>query len=376
MKIYFISTSRYPTEKAYGVTVGNTCLASTRLGHDGLILSASGSTKDEFENRVTQIQNVLNPILMWVAKREFFSRISRLAFNLNSIALGISLHKQLKQESEAVLWLRDILTTYVLELMGNRNPKVLEVHHIPGKLNSLLLSVLIKQKGFVLCTITNRHREKLLKKFPNCKILVVPMAVPAKFLSESKSPSFRSRLRIGYVGKFKSSGNDNDLSKFIDSLEMLKATDLHISLDLVGIEDDQLKFLRSYVNKRQFEHVTVRVGGHISHASIKQFLDVLDIGVIPYIQSTYNDNRFPIKTLEYASTKCLILASDIEAHRAILNETRAVFYDPLEKQSLQEALIWISKNPEACALRVEEAYKWAKNYSYERRVLDVLDNLQ
>lgn len=375
MNIEFISTSRYPTQKAYGVTIGNSCLAARNLGMNAQITGISSSGVDEYGNQVNLMSSRLSSKLFQVVGESSNSVISRFAFNLLSIDIGFLIFKRFRNRQQDLIWLRNILTTFTLVLLRNRNNKVLEIHHVPRSLNKFLMKKIVSRKEIRIFTITERHRTKLSELFPEAKIGLAPMATPKEFFTNPRTPHLKFPIKIGYVGKFTSSGNDNGLLKFLDSVPKIRLSNSDFSIELIGIEEEKLSSLTTYLTKETFKKISVKVVGAVPHSQIKHFLSHIDIGVIPYQQNSYNDNRFPIKVLEYASMKCLILVSDIDAHRAILDKTRAVFFNPDEPTSFADAISWISENQAECLKRIENAFMWATNFSYENRLLGVLQNV-
>ena len=375
MNIEFISTSRYPTQKAYGVTIGNSCLAARHLGFDAQITGISSCGLDEYGNQVNQISSRLGSTLFYIVGRSSNRLISRLAFNFLSINIGILIVKRFRNRPNDLIWLRNILTTFTLLLLQNRNLKILEIHHIPNSLNKFLLRKLSLREDVRIFTITERHRAKLQELLPKGKIGLAPMATPKEFFANTKKPNLESPIRIGYIGKFMSSGNDNGLLDFLKSATRIQLSQSEFSLQIIGIEEDKLPILNTYLSKETFEKISIEVIGAVPHSQIQDFLIGIDVGVIPYQQSDYNDNRFPIKVLEYASSKCLILASDIQAHRAILDETRAVFFNPSNPDSLNQSISWISENQAHCLNRIQNAFEWSKGYSYENRIRGVTQNV-
>jgi glycosyltransferase involved in cell wall biosynthesis len=376
MNIEFISTSRYPTQKAYGVTIGNSCLAARNLGFNAQISSISSSGVDEYGNKVHQIESYLGSKLFYLMSTSSNRMASRITFNLLSIHTGYMVSKRFKNRQNDLLWLRNTLTTFALVLLKNENRKILEIHHIPNSLDKLLIRKLISRQDIQIFTITERHRTRLRELFPVGNIGLAPMATPKEFAEGAKTPSLASPIKIGYVGKFTSSGNDNGLLEFLGTVAKIPSGRSDFLIEIIGIEEERLEALNEYLSQSIFHGIPIKVTGSVPHSQIKKYLSDIDIGVIPYQQSSYNDNRFPIKILEYASVKCLILVSDIPAHRAILDESKAVFFNPNNPDSLHEAVSWIRLNNSECAIRIENAHQWAMSHTYENRILGVMQDIR
>jgi len=58
MRIAIVSTTRYPTEKAYGVTIQHTAAALRNLGHDSRIYGPGTGCIDDSGNQVVGIMSL------------------------------------------------------------------------------------------------------------------------------------------------------------------------------------------------------------------------------------------------------------------------------------------------------------------------------
>ena len=85
--------------------------------------------------------------------------------------------------------------------------------------------------------------------------------------------------------------------------------------------------------------------------------------------------RFPIKLLEYAASSTHIIASDIPAHRSLLNDSQATFYDPSAPGSLSRAISFIRSNEDEIAEKISNAFVWAEKYTYEYRVHQAMSSI-
>jgi hypothetical protein len=98
----------------------------------------------------------------------------------------------------------------------------------------------------------------------------------------------------------------------------------------------------------------------------------LDIGVIPYGDTDYNNERFPIKLIEYAAARVPILISDIQSHRDIAPEKVATFFRPTATHFATKVESLFENSVETTE-KNENAYAWAKSFTYKNRVLRVIE---
>lgn len=370
MKIAFLTTSRYPTEKAYGVTIQYSCRASINLGHTAEILTITEVESDAIGNKITSF--VDNNLLKYFSRKLLDS--GRIAFVLRSFLLAPSfLYKQRKEKYD-LLWIRDLYFAAAIRIIRIRIPIVLEIHHVP-KGFSLKVLIWLSQRNTLIATLTSRHLKLLAERDVKGPICVSPMGVPDDFFLEPSMKPKNERMNIGYVGKSSSSGNDNNLELLL--LEFLSAKSIlpNLKLFLIGLEHDagiklKLEIPRTILNAKE-----VTIIGNIPHPNIKSYLETMDCGIVPYLNSSYNLMRFPIKILEYAASSTHIIVSDTPAHRSILNDSLATFYNPELQGSLERAIVHVCKNSSETKIKTINAFDWAKHFTYENRVQNVLERV-
>ena len=101
----------------------------------------------------------------------------------------------------------------------------------------------------------------------------------------------------------------------------------------------------------------------------------IEIGLVPYPETTYNSRRFPIKLVEYAARGILILASDTLAHREILTEDIAYFYPQQSEFGLEAALNLINSDIDEANRKIKNAHLWAQRFTYGSRVKGVIQEM-
>jgi glycosyltransferase involved in cell wall biosynthesis len=111
---------------------------------------------------------------------------------------------------------------------------------------------------------------------------------------------------------------------------------------------------------------SLRVISRQERERIPAFLALADVLFSPRL---YGGN-LPLKIFEYLASGKPIVATDIPAHRSVLNEKRAVLVAP-EPHAFADAIVWVLQNPlEATALAeaargyVTEQFGW-KQFLYE-----------
>jgi len=363
MKIALVSTTRYPTEKAYGVTIQHTCKALRDIGHQAQIYNPNFVGKDDSGNEVYEImtQNL---------SKLFVKRLlqgHRIVFAFRSIILGAKFKMIATRNKFNIIWLRDIFFAATLRCLGVKVPILIEIHHIPNGASLRILRWL-SSKNTAIATLTNSHQQILEKQGFKGPICISPMGVPSDFFIHPNLKKNLSSDEFGYVGKATSSGISNQLDALVREFQLAQDQDTKLELTMVGLEQSAITTLEALQNKDTSRYRPVVFIGNVKHAEVINFLSMFYCGLLPYVDSQYNSMRFPIKLLEYAASSTHIIASDIQAHRDLLSDSQATFYNPEIKGSLAEAILYIRANEDEVDKKILEAYAWAENFSYENRV--------
>jgi len=376
MNISFISTARYPTEKAYGVTIEESCAAANRLGHISNIVTIGEDGFDNSGNQIRGINTKILNLLRFVVSRRKSSTFTKVAFSFSSIALALRLRKVATSTDNLILWARDILLVYVLQLMKYQGIVVLEIHHVPRGVNAKLLQRISNSNLVLITTLTRAHKIALQQTLKNERIAICPMAVPTSFFIDSSEKKSSGELVIGYIGKATSSGQDNGLEQLFPLIKKLSETNIKFIFQFVGLESSAVSRFTKEIERLAIPSNLVSFLGNVPHSEILKYLRKMDIGFVPYPESPYNQARFPIKIPEYAAARCAIFATDTTTHREILDDSLATFYSPEDPSSLlSEVLCFIASDPKF-AHKTAAAATWAEDFTYERRISDVLKALE
>ena len=378
MKIVFVSSARYPTEKAYGVTIGETAKAANKIGHESMILTLGSSGIDEYGNKYIGISN---HILKQLEKtKNIKSKIAqKYFFNLKSLFFSQTVFKTIKFEETEIIWTRDIFLAFFNLFRRHGNLKlILEIHHIPKGFTNLMLKLVILKSNNILATISEFHELELRKTLKNDSIVIAPMSVPTHFYSHSDKISFpkQQQLKICFLGKYLSSGFSNGLESLLNSIRALENFGFDFEFTFIGLEPEPTTMLKKMAKNLNFANGKIKFSNHLSHNKIPEILREFDIGVIPYPESVYNNGRIPIKIFEYAACKVAILASETTAHQRILSESIATFYNNNDIPNFAAVVNEMTNNRDRTEKKIENSFAWAKKFDYQHRVSSVLSQIQ
>lgn len=364
MKFVFGLSGHYPTQKAYGVTTTGTIQALKAQKHDILMVS-----RCETEHYVQQHWHFGKSIVLTFNKLLSNRATSTLVFPIWQW-LYSCIFLKLVPVTDQVVWLREPWVAFYL----SRKKKYLivcEIHHYPRKLNKLVFSRLQKEPSVVLAPIKEDMRTRL--ELRPVESPVVPMAVNRDFLSIGERRDSNRSLN-GEIVVLGNLTNKYQRESFDNLLLQLKAFDdfgIPINVKFVG---RGVKEIENKIEHR-WKNAKFNFLGYVNNSEIPNLLKETDIGIIPYLENTYFEGTFPIKIVEYASTKNLILSTQTPCHTRLLSE-KAVFYELNSIDSLGILLREILVNKMHVADKIENAFKWAQRHTYEARVSNVLVSLE
>jgi len=239
-----------------------------------------------------------------------------------------------------------------------------------------LLNLLMWNRNLLIFTLSSHHVLEFQKKGIRCDLKVLPMAAPINFSHSSERwPKSSSRIRICYLGRLLSSGKSNGIHEFVNELNVLFQTGLDFDVTLAGLSNNEAEKILENFTSKDFRK-RIFVVENIEHHEIDKFLQSIDIGVIPYPSSMYNEYRFPIKAIEYARMRCLIVASKLKIHQEIIGEDKAFFYEQEVVGDFSKLIEKISKEKALARSKVEQAFRWSLNLNYQNRVNHVIDSVR
>jgi len=374
MKYIFVLNSGYPTQKAYGITTKYSILALTKLGNKVELWAPKSDFSFTEPFFFVDTSKFEFKFMARIPSRKFhFLAIVKFKTREIIFPVRVLISKRLELIGN-VLWVRDIPIAFWAVVLRTQSKVVLEIHHLPKGIQYVMLKIIARLRLVQLTGITTWHVRQLEEIFsPKNRVLLTPMAAPAEFFQENQ-PRKHFHFNVGYVGKLLSSGNSNGILEMFDDFAQLLRSTPALKLTLIGIEDESIVTLQEYSKSKKLQN-QIEIVGHLSSNELISAMGNLDVGIIPYPDSPYNDLRFPIKILEYASLGVTLLASDTPAHRRILNEDIAYFYIPGKVESMARSLESIIAEFETSNAKRILARFWAESYTYEARVIPVVTAL-
>lgn len=364
-KIVFLVTSRYPTEKAYGVTIGRTCQALRELGFDSEIVGPIQdlSNSDNYGNKLSSIFGQ-NNWLSWMYKVSITNPINYVVWLFLYGLVSVRMFRNF----EGVLIYREVYLILFPALLLRNATHILEIHHSPKGFKKALTRFILRIRNVKMVCIASNVRNSIGEIENTERIKVIGMGVPKDFFRPLRKEQIEA-ISICFLGKAESNGNSNGILEFTEMICQLPIAE-EMVLSFVGLNSPELE---SKIRARTVSSVNIdtRFIAHASHDQIPKITSEIKVGLLPYPESEYHRDRFPIKALEYAALGLVLLVSDTQSHRSIIPASCVFFFDYDSSDSLQKAIEGI-KTEDLSMKKKIDAQNWSKQFTYEKRAKELV----
>ena len=375
MKILYISKSIIPSRTANSIHVMKMCQAFADNGHEVVLLAPDILNK--YEKGIPDVYEYYGVRKNFEIKKLWHPDIIGGAI-IYTLSIFFYL---LFTKSFNLVYGRFLQGCYVATFLKNR--VIFESHESLLDMKTLRYFVfkqLVKSKSFEKLTVISQALKNIYleKKFlHNIKIQVAHDGADKVDNLQNKVKLFgnEENLKVGYVGHlYKGKGMEiiNSIAgKFNDDI------DFHI---IGGTEND------INIWKQKIRHKNVFFYGHISHKKVSNYINALDICLLPNQKIVRphggKDTRInisgytsPLKLFEYMSHNKAIIASDFPVIREVLNEKNSILVDCDNIDGWVSSIKKLQdlKNREVIANQALDDFY---NYTWKSRGILVLENIK
>jgi hypothetical protein len=372
-KILFLTSARYPTEKAYGVTTGNTVKALRSIGDEIEIWNPANSGIDEYGNKMVSIgaehrfnrRTVYNLTILGLNR--WFYYLDQFNFSLNCL-------RKISSESPGLcIWTR--FPVACLFPAVNRKVKlvIIELHHQPNFISRLMLKIIKRIKPLKVALISRKAEEQFNLLNTGIPTFTLEMAVPESFIHEYGEPLL-SPTTISFLGKSESSGNSNNLEFIFEAFSKMRITN-PAAIEIVGLGKTESERFAELARKLSIPSTHLKFIDHLTHSEVGKYLNKISIGLVPYELNKYNAGRFPIKVIEYASKGIWILAPEKFAHHLQISRNIIRTYKDGNSSDLAAKLEGLTQEIRANGRRNPDAIEFAKEHTYKVRAAKLVSQL-
>jgi glycosyltransferase involved in cell wall biosynthesis len=378
MKIIYLINSKMPTARAHGYQMMKMCEAFSRAKINGkkieveFLASKNSDLKFnlfEFYHVEKKFEATLLPSLDLVAVLPAKIAIAlRMVFFLLAARLCLFFKKY------------DFIYTREQELAGFFfNNYILEAHAVPKKI--IFLHKLCWRRARVIIVLTSFIKQRLVEAGVNeKKIMVSPDGVDLenfdinidKVEARHKLALPDDKIILGYTGSFTTMGRDKSINDILSAMKILSAeSDKYFFIAVGGREEDLVNYQKIVEKNRMTE--CVKLIRKVDLPTLAVYQKSCDILLMPFPDiEHYRYYMSPLKMFEYMTSMRPIIASDLPSVMEVLNENNSILVKPDNPKDLADGIMKIIKNPELGQKIAEEAYKNAQNYTWEKRVGNIL----
>lgn len=342
------------------------------MGNDAFILTPGEDAIDFLGNKVIGIYNRALSIASSL-KNSNNRSISALGFYLFQFIFAVCALMELKKNSipGLILTRSPIVAYFVTSVTAWRTGTILELHHLPGNLERLLINKL--DKGVSLVVSNSGFGMQLKQKGVIKSFDLVANAAPASFHNLNRIPhQYSLPLVVGYAGKSSSSGHDNGLSIAIELLENYPDLVGKIKFKFIGCEESFQSKVKESMARNSINPDSITLISHLPHNLLIDEIAKFDLALIPYPDELYYERSFPIKIAEMASAGIPMIVSNTKAHRRILGEPNEFYYTPGSYVSLHQTIKRILENMELISSERIRIILLSQKFTYAEKAVELL----
>lgn len=386
-KIAFVLSSRFPTEKAYGVTTRESVLAVLNKAYQVRVFARHSKYMDFNYEQIEELiipfsENFLiHQLLKFATLGD--GLISKIGWR---IASYLTLNKNLTTIDAFepdIIWTREI---EIVRKLIAKFPKVkilLEIHTKPNKRK--FLKVLKHWDQILFCPI-NENIDKHLKTFlpTEANIQMAPMSINSSFVNtkldvdnfvENLHTDFNRTLQIGYVGKFSPNGYSKGIEVLFDLALKFQRENLNFRVNIIGGDKNELARYLLLKDRLGLTSKYLNLQGHVPYYQVPAILRSMDVLVLPSPASSKYKGT-PLKLYEYLVSGRIVMLADEEfiKQSKIVTMTKWIF-KPNDFQDLFMQINSAIRDPNL-ASKICRLLEFASNSTWDKRTADLIRRIE
>lgn len=377
MKLYYIMSARFPTEKAHGWQIAKMCEALQILGHDIVLVVPDRKTHITQSTKVfyglsQDIRIIRLPVIdlfpiRWIPRRvAFFAMLWTYYRSINRWA---------SKEPWSPAWVvtRDHFFAQRFQRPGWK--VAFEAHDISQNFFSRHQRLGIRVNKLIM---TNGwKRDEAIRRWGDSmreKTVVLPNAVdvaPYEHMLTQQD----ARQKLGWSLSKKVAVYTGHFYAW-KGVFVLADAGAHLPSDvevvlLGGTKEDFAK-MRKYLTETR--RTNIRLVPHVPHSEVLTYLAAADCLVIPNSAMSWNSmyTTSPIKLWEYLAARRPAVASDLPSLRELVSDAEVRFVRPDDPKELARAIA------EEClgdAPRVEAGWTLVRGMSWTSRARSLIETV-
>jgi len=394
VKILYIASNRFPTEKAHGYQIVKMCEAFSRQNQVLLLYPRKKNTK-ELKNvkdihRYYSIQGIFSTKSLFCLDLTFLKkvRIPKLWFLTSSLSYALStffwviFHKKKFDVIYSRAPFSLFLLSFLRRIIGVRI--IYESHTFPASDKSFRLNLAKKVDKMVV--VTKKTKELYIRAgVKEDHIIVEPSAVDmSQFDLKISKASARKKLNVSvnmlmvsYVGQFHTMEMEKGIPEIIQSARYLVKEFPNIYFYFVGGPLDREKKYRNIINEIHLPQDRFVFLGKQPVKELPYWLKASDILLMPHPKNIfYSYYVSPLKMFEYMASKRPIVGSKLPAVEEILTDGKnALLGRPGDPGSIAKLIRTLLLNHSLREELSDQAFRDVKEYTWDKRVTRILNFL-
>lgn len=385
MKILFVVTSVFPTQKAYGVTTRESMLAAKNLGHQVYSLSLKSNYTDSDYDEITDSLNYLkvNKTINVLKNISFRSinYLSKAAWIIMQDLLLKFNYQAIYEIKTDLIWCRDERTAKTLRKLFPTTNMVVEIHANPKNriLNKLAK---VSRKNSLLLAPINQNLMDLLKVNYDFKKCIAGMSINSgslaneeavfEFVESIHHRSEEENFKIGYVGKFFPGGFSKGYEDLIDLAVFYKVNQAERKISVAGGLENEVREVEKKLGSLNLNSKNIEITGHLKHSDSLAKVKSLDVIVLPEPRDP-NYLGSPLKSYEACAIGRILVVAECKINRDQFGDVEFIYWYRSKNVESLANVIDLALRDKLLREKIIKQIEFARRHTWEVRVKTVLE---
>ena len=383
-RIAYVLTTKFPTEKAYGVTARETVSELLLKSIDVKIFAMKSEYSDDDFKKINKYivnfsQNILSSFLVnFGEKRQ--NKLNFFSWKLGTLLCLVKNLQLIASFNPDAIWLRDPLLVYLCAKKIKSSKIIFEVHDSSSK---YIYRFFQKYNSQIKYLPINESNKSFLVNI-NSKIdtQLAPMGIRNitksaqfeinKYLNSLTNKKGRP-VQIGYIGRFAPGGYTKGIEDLINYAKFSQTMNLDNEITLIGATESEIDAYDSLRISLGINSKYLKIKTHVSHSIAVRMMRSFDVLILPkYSSESYMG--MPLKLLEYLSSGRITIIADIDLYTKFFTASFKPFvYAPGDMLSLDYSLNSALKDKKLKA-KLTAGVNFASNFTWQKRTSKILQS--
>jgi len=368
--VVIASSARLPTVRAYGIALSHLEKALHQLGY-GTIVAAPLLESPGIPPVDIDLSN-----WAWRLGRRIQTLRPLAALGTWGTRLGSSwaLRRRCRSLTAQVLWTRSPEMLLAGQKVAAKH--ILELHHVPSRVEMLLIRKASRRLGSRLTVVAISARIAAGLEGSGIKpgeVVVEPSGVGEDFFLPPKEwPTGGTAIQFLHSGTLSTGSVDHGAQMFVELAHHLRLARIPFVIRIVGANVSQIRALEKLRRELRVPSNQFVVEGHCSPDVVPRMLEQSDILLAHYPEGVASRHESPLKLIEYAAACRPILASATPSVEGTLPPTAYVPFAEGNLSSLLSAIDSLISDPRLRLTVTRAALAWAQDRTWMRRAARIL----